>query len=142
LSQGLDTWRGWVTLGVLMEPNCVDSISLRSYRRLSHIIVSPHLMFTSGKSVQVGKRDRRHCYNDTHLCCEWGSYGSHTTFMCRYLSSWCYSLLVASMGCLGSPSLGFVLCSIVWRCLSLASNSQIQSLFFCLNFYSILTAYR
>jgi hypothetical protein len=41
-------------------------------------------------------------WHDTHLCCEWGSYGTHTTFLCPSLSSWCHYFLVASMGCLGS----------------------------------------
>ena len=31
-----------------------DSISLRSPRRLSLVITSPHLMFTMGKLVKVG----------------------------------------------------------------------------------------
>jgi len=65
---------------------------------------------------------------DTHLCCEWSSYGTHTTFPCPFLASWHYSLLVAWAGCHGPPRLGFVLCSAIWGHLSLASNSQIQSL--------------
>lgn len=56
---------------------------------------------------------------DTHLCYERGSYRTHTTFPCPSLTSWCCSLLAASTGCLGSPSLGFVLFS---------SDSQIQNL--------------
>jgi hypothetical protein len=65
---------------------------------------------------------------DTHLCCEWSSYGTHTTSLCLFLALWCCSLLAALAGCLEPPCLGFVLCSMVWGHLSLAFDSQIQSL--------------
>jgi len=65
---------------------------------------------------------------DTHLCCGWSSYGTHTTFPCPSLASRCCSLLAALEGCPGPPYIGFVPCFAVWGHLSLASVSQIQSL--------------
>ena len=56
---------------------------------------------------------------DTHLCYEWDSCGTQTTFLCPTSTLWCFYFLAALMGCLGSPHLGFFLWS---------SNSQIQSL--------------
>ena len=69
---------------------------------------------------------------DTHLCCESISYGTHTTFLCPFSASQRYYFLPALAGCLGSPCLGFVLCSMVWGHLSLAyinhSSSQCRNL--------------
>jgi hypothetical protein len=65
---------------------------------------------------------------DTHLCCGWSSYGTHTTSLCPFLASWCFSLLVALAGCPGLPCLGLVLCFAVWEYLSRASDLQTQSL--------------
>ena len=65
---------------------------------------------------------------DTYLCCEWSSYGTHTTFPCPSLALRCCSFLMASTGCLESPCLGSILCSMVWEHLSLAFDSKIQSL--------------
>ena len=67
---------------------------------------------------------------DTHLCCEWSSYGTHTTFPLPYSASQCFSLLTNLEICLESPCLSYVLGSSVWGNLSLASYSQIQSLTF------------
>lgn len=61
--------------------------------------------------------------HDTHLCCGWGCCGTHTAFLCPYLSLWCYSFLVVSMGCPKSLHHGLVLFSLVWRCLFLVSDS-------------------
>jgi hypothetical protein len=59
---------------------------------------------------------------DTHLCCGWSSYGTHTTSPCPFLASWCCSLLVALAGCPRLPRLGLVLCFAVWEYLSRASD--------------------
>lgn len=68
------------------------------------------------------------CLAQQSFCCEWGSCGIHTTFLCLTLSSWCYYFLVAFMGCAGSPNLGYVLCYAVWGFLFLVSDLKIQSL--------------
>ena len=79
---------------------------------------------------------------DTHLCCEWSSYGTHTTFSCPYLASWCCYFIEALIGCLGLPCLGFVLCSMVLGHLSLAFDSQNQSLGSSVWILSILAVYQ
>ena len=66
----------------------------------------------------------------THLCCEWGSCGTRTTFPFLSSALQCYSLLVALESFLESPCLRCVLGSTIWGHLSLASDSQIQSLSF------------
>ena len=66
----------------------------------------------------------------THWCCEWGSYGTRTTFLLPSSASQCCSSLAALASCLESPCLGCVLGSTVWGHLSLASDSQNQSLAF------------
>jgi hypothetical protein len=80
---------------------------------------------------------------DTHLCCEWSSYGTHTTFPCPSLASWCCSFLVASVGCPGltPPWLCPLFCGLgaPFPCFRFTDP---KSCFFYLNFCSILTAYR
>ena len=56
---------------------------------------------------------------DTHLCCEWSSYGTHTTLSFPSSALRCIYSLAALAGCLGPPRLGFVLCFAVWGNLSL-----------------------
>jgi len=81
-------------------------------------------------------------WNDTHLCCEWGSCVTHTTSKCPSSSLWCYSLLVASMCFPGSPCLGFTLCVAIWGAVSLLliCISKVSLLLF--EFWSILTVYQ
>ena len=67
---------------------------------------------------------------NTHLCCDLGSYGTRTTFQLPSSTSQCCSLLGALSSCLEFPCLGCVLGSTIWGHLSLASDSQIQSLTF------------
>lgn len=56
---------------------------------------------------------------ETHLFCEWGSYGTYTISFCPSMSLWCFYLLVVSTGCPGLPLLGFFFCSMVWGILPL-----------------------
>ena len=67
---------------------------------------------------------------NTHLCCEWGSYGTRTTFPLpsSYLQR--FSFLADLVSFLESSCLGCVLGSTVWGHLSLAFDLQIQSLAF------------
>jgi len=67
---------------------------------------------------------------NTHLCYEWNSYETHTTFPCRSLSSWFCYFLAASKDYPGSSHHGFSLFSMVWGHLSFALDSQIQSIIF------------
>jgi hypothetical protein len=60
---------------------------------------------------------------DTHLCCEWSSYGIHGTFPCPSSDSWCCYFLMDLSGCLETSYLGFVLFSMVWGHLSLSFDS-------------------
>jgi len=78
--------------------------------------------------VKPSTRPPAIAWSNTHLCCEWGSCGTHTTLLCPSSTSWCCSFLVALAGCLGLPRLGFVLGSAIWGSLSLALDLQIQSL--------------
>lgn len=59
--------------------------------------------------------------HDIHLCCEWFSCETHTTFLCLSLSSHCYYFLLYLRGCLGLLHLGSILFSMVlgWPCLAL-----------------------
>jgi len=58
----------------------------------------------------------------------WGSYGTHTTFLCPSLTSWCCYFIASSTSCLHSHHLQFSLGVAVWGSLSLALDSQIQGL--------------
>ena len=84
---------------------------------------SPCRVFTQGWNMHLILKPSTlppaTAWSDTHSCCKWGSYGTHTTFWCPSLTSWCCSFLAASMGYLGSPHLSFF----VW-----SSDLQIQSL--------------
>jgi hypothetical protein len=44
---------------------------------------------------------------DTHLCCEWSSYGTHTTSPCPFLASWCFLCLWLWRVVLGYPTLAW-----------------------------------
>jgi len=48
-------------------------------------------------------------WSNTHLCYEWGSYGTHTTFLCPSLTSWCCSFLAVSTVVLGHTILALSL---------------------------------
>ena len=89
----------------------------------SSLCHSPCRVLTQGQNMHLilkpSTRPPMTAWSDTHFCYEWDPCGTHTTFLCPSLASWCFSFLVASTSCLGSPCLGFVLCS---------SDLQIQSL--------------
>lgn len=75
-------------------------------------------------------------------CCERGSYGIDTTFLCLSLSSICCSLIVAFMGCPGLFLfwLGPLFCGLEVLLLRFKFVDQ-KSRFFCFNFFLILTTY-
>lgn len=56
------SWGSCGTWGKSVTSCCFESISFRSSRKLSHIIVTPHLMFTPGKPLKVGRCERRWHY--------------------------------------------------------------------------------
>ena len=85
------------------------------HKLFSSLFHSPCRVLTQGQNMHLilkpSTRPPTTAWSDTYLCYEWGSYGTHNTFLCPSLTSWCCYFLAASKVCLGSPRLGFVLCS-------------------------------
>lgn len=70
---------------------------------------SPCRVLTQGQNMHLilkpSTRPPATAWSDTHLCYEWGSYGTHTTFLCLSSTSWCCSFLVLRRVVLDHPTL-------------------------------------
>jgi hypothetical protein len=82
---------------------CIDNDSSPYHSPCQVLIQSWSMHLIQKPSTQLPVT----AWPDTHLCCEWSSYGTHTTSPCPFLASWCCSLLVALAGCRGLPALAW-----------------------------------